>query len=267
VLTVNLHTYQETDPLQRLRWVAEVIARGGVDLVAFQECAQRRTSAVVETVDGVQLRADNAARVVVAELAGRWGQPYISAWDWSHYGFAVWEEGVAVLGRSAFTLAGHEARFISTATDPGTIDARKALLGAWDVPGLGRVDLLSTHVSWGGPQPDQLAALLRFAGERADAGAALTLVAGDFNLDYDTDGYRQVVDGGAWVDAFLEAAPGGARDPTLGEERIDYQLRARGGRLVPFLAQRVFLQLAAPEAANQRVSDHLGVMVHYRLRP
>jgi len=112
VLTVNLHTYQETEPLTRLRWVAEVIARGEVDLVAFQECAQRRDTAIAETHLGVAVREDNMARLVVAELADRWGQAYTYAWDWSHYGFTFWEEGSAVLGRAGFTLLDHQTRYI-----------------------------------------------------------------------------------------------------------------------------------------------------------
>ena len=83
-------------------------------------------------------------------------------------------------------------------------------------------------------------------------------------MDYDSAGYRRMTASGAWADAYLAAAPGGARDGTLGDGRIDYQFRATSGQLVPILAQRVFLPLSGPEAANQRVSDHLGVLVRYR---
>jgi hypothetical protein len=76
-----------------------------------------------------------------------------------------------------------------------------------------------------------------------------------------------MVSDGGWVDAFRQAAPSGATEPTLNNDRIDYQFRAASSRLEPMLAQRVFLQLTAPEAANQRVSDHVGVIVRYRVKP
>jgi maltose 6'-phosphate phosphatase len=266
VLTVNLHTYQEADPLAQIRWVAEVIARGDVDLVAFQECAQRRDTAVEESHYSVNVRTDNMAKLIVAELAATWSKDFTYSWDWSHYGFTVYEEGSAVLGRSSYSLLEQETRVISTGTDRNDINTRTAIYGAWQVPGLGRVHLFSTHVSWGGPQPGQLTALTTYAAQKAGTNPVLTLLAGDYNMAFGTAGYQQMMSDGGWGDSYLDAAPGAEKDPTLDNDRIDYQFRGTSGQLVPVLAQLVFLQLAAPEAANQRASDHLGVLVHYRLK-
>ena len=260
ILSINLHTYQEADAKACLSAVAELIAKGQVDIIAFQECAQGKDAPVVATRDGVTVRSDNAALLIAEELKTAYGQDYAWRWDWSHYGFSVWEEGAAVMGRASFGKAEGGMRYISASSSKTSIDSRMALYGLFQIPGFGPLTLFSTHVSWGAPQIPQLRALKAYAAEAA--GTRPAIICGDFNMKYRDGGYGLMTNDKSWLDAYAAAAPWGGADPTLNSDRIDYQFTASG--LVPILSQRVFLNLGGPEAAYKRVSDHCGILVTYR---
>jgi endonuclease/exonuclease/phosphatase family metal-dependent hydrolase len=47
ILTLNLHTYQESDQHAKLQKIIVVIGEMDIDIIAFQECAQHRNVAPV----------------------------------------------------------------------------------------------------------------------------------------------------------------------------------------------------------------------------
>ncbi len=263
VLSVNLHTYQESDALMRLKKVAEFIALGQVDVVALQECAQSRASPVVEQRSGLDIREDNMARIIAGELKDRFGLDYSWYWDWSHYGFDYYEEGSALMGRPGISFLGGQTRYVSQSGSKTSIDSRTALAGFYDIPGLGKLDVFSIHLSWGAPQGAQIDALKAYSLERALQSPSAAIICGDFNMNYGEAGYKRMLSGGQWLDAYALASPRGVKDPTFSSNRIDYQFLRAGSALKPLLAQRVFLPQSGPEAVFTRVSDHLGVLIHY----
>ncbi len=179
VMTLNLHTWQEKDARAKLDLVADLIATLQVDVVALQECAQHKDSPLVEG----GIRSDNMALLITQRLEKVYHQKYYFYWDWAHYGWNVWEEGVAVLSRAP--LESMESRVLSTANRPVLIDTRKAVKVTTSAPGPGKMQVVSAHLSWRKDAADQEAnrqtqALLDFAGEKQD-GTGLTLICGDFN--------------------------------------------------------------------------------------
>ncbi len=263
VLTLNLHTYQESDPLAKLGYIADTIAKADVPLVAFQECAQHRESNVIRQNYGIDIREGNMAEIVVRLLKERYGLDYRYYWNWAHYGWNVWEEGVAVLARSDYGIAAADSRYISTLSSPTTIDSRMAVLADVRIPQGGMLRVVSAHVSWGDPQSGQLDALAAYAKEGLPADSGGVLVCGDFNMQYESEGYERFA-GGGWLDAYLAVNPRGGKDGSTGGGRIDYQFAGRGARFVPVLAQRVFTQVEDQDTAFRQVSDHFGVIVRYR---
>ena len=103
ILTINLHTYQETEQNQKLYMVADVIGKLDVDFVAFQECAQNRNA----PISSGALRNDNMAIKITEIINKKYKQKYNMVWDWAHYGWQIYEEGVCVI--SKHELLEHEA--------------------------------------------------------------------------------------------------------------------------------------------------------------
>lgn len=268
VLTINLHTYQEADAAAKLDRVADVIAALQADFVCLQECAQHRNAAVVvdpaafSPFPGEPIREDNMARRIAARLQEQHDRAYRYGWTWAHHGWNVWEEGVAVL--TPHPILAQESRWISTARGTNTIDSRKAVLLAADVPGFGRIHVISTHTSWGADQATQFGNLKAFLAEQAGAAPSpplASLLCGDFNAPAGEAGYAQLVSpaGGRLVDSYLEANPGHGSDPTMPSDgtRIDYIFYDEGAPLKTRTSQIYFKH---HPLLGGRVSDHFGVI-------
>ena len=121
VLTVNLHTYQELQQNEKFHLLANVIGKMDIDFIAFQECAQNKSTAINTGI----IRQDNMAFIISNILKEKYNADYNYIWNWAHYGWDVWEEGVAVL--SKHTLINSEDRYISSSTSTGNITSRKAI--------------------------------------------------------------------------------------------------------------------------------------------
>ena len=82
-----------------------------IDFIALQECAQNKSSAIKEGI----VRVDNMALIISDRLRQKYNANYNYVWNWSHYGWTVWEEGLAIL--SKYPLLASEDRYISSVTD------------------------------------------------------------------------------------------------------------------------------------------------------
>lgn len=263
VMTLNLHTWQEKDPQAKLDLVADLIALLDIDLIALQECAQHQDSPYVEGM----VRSDNMALNLCRRLQQVHHREYYYYWDWAHYGWNVWEEGVAVLSR--YPLTDTASRVLSTANDPHLIDTRKAVSARTVLPSGNPVQILSAHLSWRKTAQDQEAnrqaqALLDWASETRQPGS-LQLVCGDFNARSTLPApYNEVYTlftNAGWQDSFLSINPRASHIPpssrydTIEEGgRIDYiWVQGTGWQVVD---SRLFFSFTD----SDRVSDHRAVI-------
>lgn len=266
VLTLNLHTWQEREARRKLDNVAAAIVRLKPDFVCLQECAQHRDALPVtdprapwqQGQDGI--RSDNAAHLISKRLAEQHGLGYRYRWSWAHYGWNVWEEGVAVLSRHPVLDQGE--RFVSTEQSTATIHSRKAVWLTAELRGLGRVNVFSVHTSWWkSGLPAQIDALKALAAAKAKRwNPAATIIAGDFNAPAGEEGYAKLTAPGTnpLVDSYLAVNPGGMTDRTIdGGGRIDYIFFMEGDRLTPLVSYRHFLD---DPSRGGKVSDHRGVV-------
>jgi len=227
VLSLNLHTYQERDPLEKLRQVALGAAALGAGLLLLQEVGEHVSDP----------GRPNAGEVLRGHLAALTGRPWDHAWAEAHIGFDVYREGLSILAPGP--LAGVERVVLRD----GPL-ARVALVASVDLGGT-PTRVVSVHTTWppqGSPEVDALLAHL---------GPGPALVAGDFNGPPGAAHVRKMLAAG-FVDAGAER---GLRSPTFLEapvELIDYQL-ARGPRC------RGIWRLFDGEFLP-RVSDHAGLL-------
>jgi maltose 6'-phosphate phosphatase len=273
VLTLNLHTYQESRQSEKLQMIADVIGKMNIDFIAFQECAQNRSAAIAEGI----IREDNMARIICERIFQKYQVSYDFVWNWSHYGWDVWEEGVAVLSRFPVTLS--EDRYISTDKSTGSITSRKVIYAACQSPH-GVFNMFSVHTHWrltvnDEEQDSQVNNIKSMVLEKESSSPdAFSIVCGDFNgnptSDYPwSEGYNTMMRTGEYTDTFLTIYPDGNQKPaqsiynTIGGTlpgRIDYIFLKTDSRLQVMDSQIIF----TPGAVGM-VSDHFGVISKVRI--
>ena len=258
VLILNLHCYQEADQLAKLATIAHAIQELKVDVVCLQEVAEHWN-------DGAGDWQSNTARIIYEQLP----QPFYLTTDWSHRGFDRYREGIAILSRYPFVRT--EARYVSPSHDVYDIHSRKVLMGQINAPGVGLVNLFSTHLSWwDNGFRTQFDALHAWADRRHTRAVAATLLCGDFNIKAGAEGYAHVVGKSDYEDQFLKVTDRGAFDAVFRQRsngwqaslandgRIDFVLMKRSSKLRAVTARRVFTN-----ADYGQVSDHEGFLVEF----
>jgi maltose 6'-phosphate phosphatase len=240
VVSLNLHTYQEAEPLHKLKQVAEVLMGLDVHVVALQEVGQHQL---------YPARQPNAGEFLKKRLDEMTGVEWFHEWRFAHVGFDVYDEGVSIL--SKIPLEG-----VETIALGGKTYARVAVSA-----GLSQRNLrvTSAHTSWPGDGAEEEFRVL--CGALRDESQ---LLAGDFN----TAPYESPIkllqkerfqDVGALFGQSANTFLGG-QGP--GVARIDYHwLRGSSWRAVGFTP--LFHGASIAGIAQPRVSDHVGLLGIY----
>jgi len=268
ILTVNLHTYQETQQNEKFNLITDVIGKMNIDFIAFQECAQYKYAAINQGI----IREGNMAQVISDRIWEKYHVRYNFAWNWAHYGWDIWEEGVAVMTR--FPVVMSEDRYISTNTSPGSITSRKVIYASCQAPA-GLFNIFSAHTHWrtsvaDEEQNNQINHIKSMVTEKDSLiPDAVSFVCGDFNVNPTSDypwseGYHTMMSTQDYEDTFLEAYPDANQKPaqsiynTIGGDlpgRIDYIFMKKNTRFRVVDSQIIFTS----EVVGN-VSDHFGVL-------
>lgn len=266
ILTLNLHCYQEDNQLEKFQTIARAIFEQDIDYVALQEVAQHKDAKIIKTKHGVPIKEGNAALLIVQELETL-GVTFDFAWDWSHYGWQVWEEGVAIL--SKHPMKNVATKYVSKSEDSDYWLSRKILRAELKANHT-FFTLTSVHLGFWADQEEpfenQFENLLRFINSEHP-----TLIAGDFNIEAGTTGYEFLMRNSNFRDLDLECNPDGMFAPTIGgvidgwphldgnEKRIDY-LFTNTSKFHCKKVNRIFT-----EDFYGEVSDHFGLMAEFDL--
>ena len=271
-LTLNLHTYQEDNQNEKLNMIVDVIGGMDIDFIAFQECAQHKTAGIIDN----NIREDNMTHRIAEMLNEKFGSKYSFSWDWAHYGWNVWEEGVSVL--SKYPLIETDSRYVSASTTQSNIESRKVIYGAFQFDDK-RIHLFSAHTHWrtsetSEEQNNQIKKIKSMVVEK-EAENAFSFVAGDFNVNPTSDypwseGYNIMVNGGEYTDTYLIVNTDANNKPAqskyhtvLGDflGRIDYVFMKNNTVFKVEASQIIFTS----EAVG-KVSDHYGVLTRVSLK-
>lgn len=280
LLTLNLHTWQESDQLGKLDRIAQFAVEENVTAICLQECAQSRDA---ELLDEGPLRADNTGHLLLERLVA-YGLKYSMTWDCSHYGFERYEEGSAVLSQLPFL--GSCSQYVSGTDDLETVESRKVVMARLAVGPATVIDVYSVHLSAPAEGSESQAdALVGFVGdtpnlleqmkppppkrrgpprkravtEEPTALTRLVCLAGDFNVTPDEDAHRLKEHGYLEASAVARETQAVTGTGTFEDGRwIDYVFVKPAVR--PQSASVVFHGGDRP-----RVSDHYGLVVEFEV--
>ncbi|QIV78628.1 hypothetical protein QQE94_08085 [Fervidobacterium pennivorans subsp. shakshaketiis] len=265
ILTLNLHTYQEVvfekgdtlemflgkyKPIQQK--IANFIVENDIDFAFFQEAGQYIDDLSDKEVFGIKIKKSNYVRILSELIAGK---EYYFAWDISHYGFGVWEEGLGIISSKLFVE--FESRYVSKEKDLRSFYSRK-IVRARVRDGDDLIDLYCVHLNW--KEVGFVEEFLNLVNWIEEIGNDRFVIAGDFNIPYGSEEYQLVIDtkifGKRLIDTWAIANPEKPSHPTFrgdilskGSERIDYIFIPEGWEVKN--SEIVF--------DKERVSDHMGI--------
>ena len=259
IMTLNLHTYQEDQQEAKFKRIAQKIVDEAIDVVCFCQAAQTFNAPRVANY----VRQDNAVKLICDEVNQLLGnESYHFAWDLSHYGFKIYEEGIAILTKHRVLEV--VTQYISHTHDTFTFKSRKILKAVIDYHGI-KMNIFSCQLGWKDdeyePFKEQFVKLDEWVKQDAET---FSVIAGDFGNDVDTECYTQIVDAG-YIDQYLVARPDGLHDETFinprgfttihfASLRMDYVF-TNDNRYPAIRAERYF------QSEEEKVSDHMAVMV------
>ena len=93
LLTLNCHSWQEDNQLEKIKYLAKVIKEKQYDVIALQEVSQKIESKNIDS----KIKEDNFASLLIKELNNIDEYKYSFIWDYSHIGYDIYEEGLAIL--------------------------------------------------------------------------------------------------------------------------------------------------------------------------
>lgn len=184
LLTLNLHSCQEENQIEKLERVATEIINNDIDIIAFQEVSQHKDSAIAYD----DLRLDNTA-LIILDLLKKADDKYNLYWDWSHYGFGVYEEGLAII--SKHPIINTESRYISRTKSINNWKSRKIVKTTLKID-YKNIDVFSCHTGWFNdleePLYHQMFNLNQFIYENDNT----SIIMGDFNTPDFSLGYELI---------------------------------------------------------------------------
>lgn len=141
LLTLNCHSWQEDNQLEKISILAHDIAEKSYDVIALQEVSQLIES---EPVEGF-VKKDNFALVLLGELEKQGVTDYTLVWDFAHIGYDVYEEGVAILTKHP--VVEEHRFFISKSHDQSYWKTRKIVGATISYEGK-PFTFFSCHLGW-----------------------------------------------------------------------------------------------------------------------
>lgn len=198
LLSLNCHSWQEENQMEKIRILAEKIKEEQYDVIALQEISQHKDSNIICG----KIKSDNYAEVLINELNLIDEDGYRYVWDFSHMGYDVYEEGLAILTKHK--IVNSECFYISQDKTITNYKSRKIVKATIEINGV-NIDFYSCHLGWWNdidePFKNQMDNLL----EKLD-GEKLSILMGDFNNNafIRNEGYDYILEKGLF-DTFISA--------------------------------------------------------------
>jgi maltose 6'-phosphate phosphatase len=173
LLTLNCHSWQEENQIAKIKILAKTIQEKSYDVIALQEVSQLMNEQII---DG-NIKKGNFGLVLLNELQKLGVADYQLVWDFSHIGYDIYEEGLAILTKHPILET--YSFFVSENKDTNYWKTRKivgANISYHDKP----IAFYSCHLGWWHdeeePFKNQVDSLLKFVQKDEDY-----FLMGDFN--------------------------------------------------------------------------------------
>ncbi|WP_459502127.1 endonuclease/exonuclease/phosphatase family protein [Bacillus sp. C1] len=173
LLTLNCHSWQEENQLEKIRHLAKTIQEEDYDVIALQEVSQ---SIKAQNVCDNK-KKDNFGLVLLTELEKLGLGNYSIVWDFSHIGYDIYEEGLAILTKHP--IVKQTSFFVSENRDTSYWKTRKIVSATISYKGK-KITCYSCHLGWWNDEEESFQNQVeRFMQHVNDT--ELSFLMGDFN--------------------------------------------------------------------------------------
>lgn len=257
LLTLNCHSWIEENQLEKINFIIEAIKENQYDVIALQEVNQ----SIECDVEYDNIKSNNFALILQRELNKISESKYSFIWDYSHIGYDIYEEGVALLTKHEIKES--RSFYISQSDKKTDWKSRNIVNITIDINGE-EIDFYSCHTGWWNDesepfkyQADKL--LKEINNER------LSFIMGDFNNNayVRNEGYDYLINSGLFDTYNLSTNCDDGI--TVKGEIAGWESQSENKRLDLILANRDVKVIESKVIFNGKnreiVSDHYGVEV------
>lgn len=173
LLTLNCHSWQEENQLEKIKYLAKVIQEEDYDVIALQEVSQSiQAQSVCENK-----KEDNFGLVLLAELEALHVRDYDIVWDFAHIGYDIYEEGLAIITKHP--IVEQNSFFVSESKNTSYWKTRKIVSATISYKDK-NITFYSCHLGWWNDEEEtfqgQVDCLMKHVN-----GNELSFLMGDFN--------------------------------------------------------------------------------------
>lgn len=111
LLTLNCHSWQEENQLEKIKYIAKTINDKSYDVIALQEVSQLVDNEILYD----NIKKDNFALLLKQELNNLGNYNYEFFWDISHIGYDIYEEGICIMTK--LTIKETKGFYVSKSDD------------------------------------------------------------------------------------------------------------------------------------------------------
>ncbi|KFN02842.1 endonuclease [Bacillus clarus] len=173
LLTLNCHSWQEENQIEKIKYLAKVIQEEDYDVIALQEVSQ---SIRAENVCGNK-KKNNFGLLLLEELRALNVREYTIVWDFSHIGYDVYEEGLAILTKHE--VVKEDTFFVSENKDTSYWKTRKIVSATISYKGE-NITFYSCHLGWWNDDEEPFRGQVDRLMEHVNSNK-LSFLMGDFN--------------------------------------------------------------------------------------
>lgn len=257
LLTLNCHSWQEENQIEKIKYLASTIKEKQYDVIALQEVSQ----SIVSKNINEKIKEDNFAKILIEELNKLNEYKYSFIWDYSHIGYDIYEEGLAIITKHE--IKDFNSFYISKSDNKKNYRSRNIVSITLNI-NEEEIDFYSCHTGWWNDdiepfkyQADKL--LDNINNER------LSFIMGDFNNNalVKDEGYDYLINKGL-IDTYSIASK---RDDgiTVKGEIAGWEAQSENKRLDLILTNKEVKVLNSKVIFNginkDIISDHYGVEV------
>lgn len=141
LLTLNCHSWLEKNQLDKIKYLAKIIKEEQYDVIAMQEVSQSIKSKIIYS----DIKEDNFVYLLNEELKKLNEDNYKFIWDFSHIGYDIYEEGLAILTKH--DIKNYESFYVSNSTRIDFYKTRKIIKADININNE-EISFFSCHLGW-----------------------------------------------------------------------------------------------------------------------
>ncbi|MGL4570901.1 MAG: endonuclease/exonuclease/phosphatase family protein [Clostridium sp.] len=176
LLTLNCHSWREDNQIEKIKYLAKVIKEKEYDVIALQEVSQK-----------IGIEKNNFCNILIEELTNIGAGMYNYIWDFSHIGYDIYEEGLAILTRHKIKES--SSFYVSKNKDYKFYKSRKIVEAIISINNCD-IQFLSCHLGWWNDESESFTHQVDKLYEHVRNDCS-SFIMGDFNNDafIENEGY------------------------------------------------------------------------------